>query len=170
MINYPISAPHASCPRQRCTHAKLCERREMRVFSTRVTLALTLIIKNHYPNPNSNSNPNSRGQRGRNECVRGVIKGKVSLSAHVLPTHRELTRTPRFLLHTQSVYHSLVQTDHQHSLTTCLLNKKCRDTKFDRCQIYTQQSIKILPRTTLPASQHQPEQQFTHSEFVSVLN
>jgi len=83
---------------------------------------------NPNPNPNSNSNPNSRGQRGRNQCVRGVIKGKVSLSAHVLPTHRELTRTPRFLLHTQSVYHSLVQTDHQHSLTTCLLNKKNAET------------------------------------------
>jgi len=33
MINYPISAPQASCPRQRCTHAKLYGRREIRVFS-----------------------------------------------------------------------------------------------------------------------------------------
>ena len=33
---------------------------------------------NPNPNPNSNSNPNSRGQRGHNRCVIGVIKCKVA--------------------------------------------------------------------------------------------
>jgi len=37
---------------------------------------------NPNPNPNSNSNPNSRGQRGHNRCVIGVIKCKVSQLCH----------------------------------------------------------------------------------------
>ena len=40
---------------------------------------------NSNPNPNSNSNPNSRGQRGHNRCVIGVIKCKVAGNEQLVP-------------------------------------------------------------------------------------
>ena len=53
---------------------------DRRVVDTKSISASTTPNPNPNPNPNSNSNsnPNSRGQRGHNRCVIGVIKCKVS--------------------------------------------------------------------------------------------
>jgi len=55
--------------------------------------------------------------------------------------HREQTRTPSLLL-TQSVYQQYDQNRLPPQSYNLILNKDCKDTRFDRYQINTQLSIK----------------------------